>query len=131
VEHSADPNVLRENRIDLLAGLVDLMDEAYSVAPTVLAAERAGPPVLMTYGDQEQVLFPEPLARFFARLAAGGALPDTAAGAGRAGDGGSARLVTAAAATELPSSFPPTRSPFQPARREVKRSTTPEAVRFH
>lgn len=101
VEHSADPHVVRDNRIDLLAGLVDLMDEAYAVAPGMLAADRAGPPVLMTYGDQEQVLYPEPLARFFARLAAGGALPETAADAGRASPAPAPRVVTPEAAETL------------------------------
>lgn len=83
IEHSADENVIRGNRIDLLAGLVDLMDEAYASAPETLAADRSGPPVFMTYGDQEQVIYPEPLVRFFARLAESGAIPDGSADAGR------------------------------------------------
>lgn len=101
VEHSADPNVIRDNRIDLLAGLVDLMDEAYAVAPDVLSSDRPDPPVLLLYGDQEQVIGGEPLIRLFQRLAAAGALPPSAATAGEIREGESDPAVAPEAAEDL------------------------------
>jgi alpha-beta hydrolase superfamily lysophospholipase len=59
---SRDPLVLNSTRIDTLAGLVDLMDEALAAGPVF-----AGP-TLMLYGAKDQVVPPGPTARLWHSL---------------------------------------------------------------
>ncbi|MGE5545479.1 MAG: lysophospholipase [Solirubrobacterales bacterium] len=51
---SADPLVLKETRVDAIEGLVDLMDEAAAVAPSVRV------PALVLYGAKDEIVPAEP-----------------------------------------------------------------------
>lgn len=62
---SADPLVQKRARVDLLDGLVTLMDEAYRRTPSLPA------PALALYGDNEEVIPLSAVDRFLPRLPAG------------------------------------------------------------
>ncbi len=47
---AADPLVIKATRADAVWGVVNLMDTAYAAAP------RAVPPVLMLYGDKDEII---------------------------------------------------------------------------
>ncbi|OAN52425.1 alpha/beta hydrolase [Paramagnetospirillum marisnigri] len=57
-----DPLVIKETRVDAIHGLVDLMDQAQQ------AAERVGLPLLVLYGDKDQVIPPAPTWAAIRRL---------------------------------------------------------------
>jgi alpha-beta hydrolase superfamily lysophospholipase len=57
-ELSRDPLVIKKTRVDTIAGLVDLMSEAYAAAP--LMRQR----VLLLYGAHDQVVPPGPTRKF-------------------------------------------------------------------
>lgn len=59
---AADPLALHANRVDLMAGVVDLMDRASGTA------ERIAAPTLILYGENDAIIPPEPMARFLARI---------------------------------------------------------------
>lgn len=61
-----DPLVIKGARIDALAGLTDLMDEALA------ACRRLDAPALILYGAHEQVLPPRPVERALAAFEASG-----------------------------------------------------------
>jgi alpha-beta hydrolase superfamily lysophospholipase len=63
---SRDPLVQKSSRIDRLAGLVDLMDAAR------LSAARQRAPLLLLYGQKDQVIPARPSQLFWAALPAGG-----------------------------------------------------------
>jgi acylglycerol lipase len=58
-----DPLVRKSNRVDTVAGLTDLMGAAYRAMETL-----DGPPTLILYGEQEQVIPPAPIAGALASL---------------------------------------------------------------
>ena len=57
-----DPLVIKESRVDTLYGLVTLMDAALD------AAARARGPILVLYGEHDQIVPPGPILRMLARL---------------------------------------------------------------
>lgn len=61
-ELSRDPLVIKETRVDTIHGLVDLMDQAFDAAP------RLSEPVMVLYGDHDEVIPPEPVRRWIAHL---------------------------------------------------------------
>lgn len=61
---SRDPLVLKESRVDALWGLTNLMDEAMADAGELRL------PVLVLYGDNDEVIPKEPVVRFLERLLA-------------------------------------------------------------
>jgi len=60
----ADPLVIKRTRADTLNGLVDLMSAALNAAPWFDA------PVLLLYGERDEIVPPAPMARFVAALPA-------------------------------------------------------------
>ena len=64
---SADPLVIKETRIDTVKGLVDLMDLALAVAP------RLDVPMMLLYGEHDQVIPPEPIRLMIEHLPQRGA----------------------------------------------------------
>ncbi len=58
----ADPLVIKRTRADTLNGLVDLMSAALNAAPWLDA------PVLLLYGERDEIVPREPMARFVAAL---------------------------------------------------------------
>ncbi|HPY40308.1 MAG TPA: lysophospholipase [Thiolinea sp.] len=56
------PWMIRQSRIDTVAGLVDLMDKSYAAAPQVKV------PVLLLYGDKDQLVPKKPIEMLWARL---------------------------------------------------------------
>jgi alpha-beta hydrolase superfamily lysophospholipase len=62
--YSADPLVIRDTRADSLSGLVDLMSEA------LIAAPRFDAPALVLYGQHDEIVPRDPVARFVDRLPA-------------------------------------------------------------
>jgi len=60
---SADPLVIKESRADAVLGLVRLMDAGLGAAGPVAV------PLLLVYGENDQVVPPEPVDRFVRRLA--------------------------------------------------------------
>lgn len=60
----ADPLVIKRTRSDTLNGLVDLMSAALNAAPWFDA------PVLLLYGERDEIVPREPMARFVAALPA-------------------------------------------------------------
>lgn len=61
-----DPLVIKETRIDTIAGLVDLMGRAGA------ASHALGRPTLLLYGEKDEVIPPEPLFAFLREALAGG-----------------------------------------------------------
>ncbi|MCP4330519.1 MAG: alpha/beta hydrolase [Alphaproteobacteria bacterium] len=61
---SADPMVIKETRVDAIDGLVDLMDEALA------AADRVDLPVLVLYGENDQIVPKAPTRAMLERLPA-------------------------------------------------------------
>jgi acylglycerol lipase len=59
-----DPLMIFETRIDVLYGLVRLMERAYK------AADRLPPPTLLLYGQKDQIVPPHAIKRTAARLPA-------------------------------------------------------------
>jgi alpha-beta hydrolase superfamily lysophospholipase len=59
---SADPQVIKETRVDSIHGLCDLMDHAASVAP------RLHVPILALYGDKDEVVPAPPVYKVFREL---------------------------------------------------------------
>jgi len=59
---AADPNMLFDTRFDALYGVVSLMDRAYKDAGDV------PPPVLLLYGEQDQIIPPRPVNDVIARM---------------------------------------------------------------
>jgi alpha-beta hydrolase superfamily lysophospholipase len=57
-----DPLVIKAMRIDTLNGVVDLMDLALDAAPHL------SEPMLLLYGERDEVIPPEPIRRFIVRL---------------------------------------------------------------
>ncbi len=59
----SDPWMIREgSRMDTVAGLVDLMNKAFA------AADQLKVPVLLLYGDKDELIPPEPIDRLWERL---------------------------------------------------------------
>jgi len=61
-ELGRDPLVLKETRADAVYGLVHLMDDGLA------SAGQAPLPVLLVYGENDQIVPPEPVARFAAGM---------------------------------------------------------------
>ncbi len=61
-ELSRDPLVIKKTRVATIAGLVDLMTDAFAAAP--LLRQRT----LLLYGAHDQVIPPEPMKKFIAAL---------------------------------------------------------------
>ena len=59
---SRDPLVIKETRIDAVEGLVDLMDTALASAPAIAT------PMLLLYGDRDELVPKEPTERFVETL---------------------------------------------------------------
>jgi acylglycerol lipase len=59
---SRDPLVIKETRIDAIEGLVDLMDMALDSAPRIRT------PMLLLYGDRDELVPKEPTERFVQTL---------------------------------------------------------------
>jgi alpha-beta hydrolase superfamily lysophospholipase len=59
-----DPLFIKETRIDAVAGLVDLMDEALASAPGLDG------PLLLLYGAKDEIVPPEPILTFWSALPA-------------------------------------------------------------
>lgn len=59
---AADPLALRANRVDLMSGVVDLMDEAFATADSISV------PTLILYGDQDQIIPDSALDRFWTQV---------------------------------------------------------------
>lgn len=57
-----DPLVIKETRIDAIYGLVDLMEAAYQQSP------RTPVPVLLLYGERDEIVPADPIARLSERL---------------------------------------------------------------
>jgi acylglycerol lipase len=57
-----DPLVIKETRVDTIEGLVDLMDSALAAAP------RIDTPMLLLYGDRDELVPKEPTERFVRTL---------------------------------------------------------------
>jgi acylglycerol lipase len=60
----ADPNVIKETRVDSVYGLVGLMSDAYAQMPELSR------PVLLLYGAKDQVIPPLPVAKAINALSA-------------------------------------------------------------
>ena len=60
-----DPYIIKRTRIDALYGLVNLMDAAFDAAPKMTI------PILVLYGDNDQLIPREPTVRMLASLKAG------------------------------------------------------------
>jgi acylglycerol lipase len=60
-----DPLVIKATRVDAIAGLADLMDTAQA------QADRIKPPVLVLYGEKDQVIPKEPIALMLRKLPRG------------------------------------------------------------
>jgi alpha-beta hydrolase superfamily lysophospholipase len=60
-----DPYVLKGARVDAIWGVVDLMDAAYAAAANIRV------PVLLLYGEQDQIIPKEPIEAVARRLPAG------------------------------------------------------------
>jgi alpha-beta hydrolase superfamily lysophospholipase len=58
-----DPLIIKRTRVDAVWGLVDLMDRALANAPRL-----DGTPALVVYGTRDEVIPPEPVGAFVARL---------------------------------------------------------------
>lgn len=56
------PWMIRQSRIDTVAGLVDLMNKAYAAAP------EAQVPILLLYGEKDQLVPKKPIDKLWARL---------------------------------------------------------------
>jgi len=65
-ENGRDPLFIKETRIDVIYGAVTLMDEAYGRAGELTA------PVLLLYGDKDEIIPPGPIEDVAARLPEGG-----------------------------------------------------------
>ncbi len=61
-ELSRDPLVIKETRVGTLDGLVDLMDDAYAVAPKLKG------PILLLYGEHDEIVPPAPSYRVMAAI---------------------------------------------------------------
>ena len=59
---SRDPLVIKETRVDAIKGLVDLMDEAQE------GASKLDLPMLLIYGQHDELIPKEPIRRFIAHL---------------------------------------------------------------
>lgn len=57
-----DPRVIKETRIDTIEGLVDLMDSAFAAAPALDV------PLLLLYGEKDEIIPGEPIVRFLDHL---------------------------------------------------------------
>lgn len=57
-----DPLVIKKTRIDAIEGLVDLMDRALAAAPALDV------PLLLLYGENDEIIPEEPILRFLDRL---------------------------------------------------------------
>ncbi len=57
-----DPLVLKETRVDTVAGLVDLMSEAYAAAPEL------PPPALLLFGERDEIVPRAPIEATLERL---------------------------------------------------------------
>jgi acylglycerol lipase len=66
---SRDPLVIKETRIDAISGLVDLMDAALADAPHL-----GSTPLLILYGERDQIIPPDPTHEMIESLPRGGAL---------------------------------------------------------
>ncbi len=64
-----DPLVIKETRIDAIEGLVDLMDEAQVAAP------KLDVPMLLIYGEHDEVIPKDAIQRFLAHLPPSGNVP--------------------------------------------------------
>ena len=62
---SRDPMVLKGARVDAIYGVVDLMDAAFAAAPNVKV------PVLLLYGEKDQIIPKEPIVAVARRLPPG------------------------------------------------------------
>ena len=62
IQLGRDPLVIKATRVDTIHGLVDLMDEALAAAPGITA------PMLLLYGERDQVVPKEATERFVADL---------------------------------------------------------------
>ena len=60
----ADPLVIKETRVDAIHGLVDLMDTALEIAPTLRS------PLLVLYGARDEIIPKEPTAAMLCALVA-------------------------------------------------------------
>ncbi len=58
----SDPHMIFETRFDALYGVVSLMDRAYEGSPDM------PPPVLLLYGEQDQIIPPRPVGDVIARM---------------------------------------------------------------
>lgn len=65
-ENGRDPLFIKNTRIDVIYGAVTLMDEAYE------SAERLSTPVLLLYGDHDEVIPPAPIMEIADKLPGGG-----------------------------------------------------------
>ena len=61
-----DPLVIKETRIDAIKGLVDLMDAAYEAAPQI-----KGTPVLLLYGQHDEIVPESPVLKVIQALPQG------------------------------------------------------------
>lgn len=60
-----DPWIIKGARMDTLHGLVDLMDKGFNAASTLTV------PVLLLYGDKDQIIPPKPIKRLWENLPPG------------------------------------------------------------
>jgi acylglycerol lipase len=61
-----DPRIIKATRIDAIYGVVNLMDRALQAAPS------AKPPILVLYGEHDQVIPPKPMIEAIERMPAAG-----------------------------------------------------------
>jgi len=59
-----DPLVIKETRVDAVHGLVDLMDQALAAAPRLTL------PVVLLYGEKDEIIPAEPIVRLWRELPA-------------------------------------------------------------
>jgi len=59
---ASDTNMIFETRFDALYGVVSLMDQAY------IDADKVSPPVLLLYGEQDQIIPPKPVSDVIERM---------------------------------------------------------------
>lgn len=64
-ELGRDPLVIKKTRIDAVEGLVDLMDQAYAAAPRIRI------PVLVLYGEKDEIVPAAPVLTAYERLGSG------------------------------------------------------------
>jgi alpha-beta hydrolase superfamily lysophospholipase len=69
-----DPLFIKETRVDAIAGLTDLMDEALG------SASRIDTPLLVLYGEKDEVVPWEPTREFWTTLPTGSAAPSITRG---------------------------------------------------